>query len=546
MGHTGVATWLTSAALGVAFHGFTQLGELDLVVPQTLGCLLTLALALFYADIQLFNATKADAAATVAVSAVGFLLSLTASTLIYRVFFHRLRKFPGPLGAKMSKFHSVYLSRNLQYHLEIEKLHKQYGDVVRTGPRELSVARISPLNDLITCRKSPFYSMSDRKMERQGLAFTTDFEDHRKRRRAWDISLTLQQTAKYDAPMQSMISLFLDRLSAPQQVGKPVDATEWISWLSYDIMGVVGYGKDFGNLRSAHEHAAVKGLREAMISFGVLRQVPWLGNFLAHFPGGEGPMGPFAKYCKDLVAEKRRALSAQGQGLESPTDIVTWLIKAFEEKQPYAAHTVAALTMTPAPWSSAERDDTSSATMVNILYYLCIHPHVMKTLQSELDAVFADGPASFTYEAVDRVPLPRVTPPEGLHIPAGKNEEGDLYIPGDTVVLQPQWLIQRDERYFERAEDFVPERWVPGAPEAKMVKERTAFFPFQVGMYHCVGKQLAIWEMKSVLARIALQFDVGFAPGEDGEAFIKGIKDTWTLTLPPLQLVFSKRKAGKA
>lgn len=38
-----------------------------------------------------------------------------------------------------------------------------------------------------------------------------------------------------------------------------------------------------------------------------------------------------------------QALSAQGQGLESPTDIVTWLIKAFEEKQPYAAHTVAGL-----------------------------------------------------------------------------------------------------------------------------------------------------------------------------------------------------------
>lgn len=53
-------------------------------------------------------------------------------------------------------------------------------------------------------------------------------------------------------------------------------------------------------------------------------------------------------------------------------------------------------------------------------------------------------------------------------------------------------------------------------------------------------------EMRSVLARIALQFDVGFAPGDDGKAFIDGIMDTWTLTLPPLNLVFTERKAGAA
>lgn len=106
--------------------------------------------------------------------------------------------------------------------------------------------------------------------------------------------------------MQSMITLFLERLSAPEQLGKPVNVTEWVSYLSYDIMGIVGYGKDFGNLRTSTEHAAVTGLRGAMKVFGVLRQVPWLANFLSHFPGGKGAAGPYDRYCKQLVADKRK------------------------------------------------------------------------------------------------------------------------------------------------------------------------------------------------------------------------------------------------
>lgn len=146
MGATSISTWVTSALAGVAFHGLTQLGELDLVVPQTLGCLSAAALAVLYVDVQVFHQTAADAATNLVTAIIGFLLSLTASVVIYRIFFHRLRKFPGPLGAKITKLHSLYLSRNFQYQVEIEKLHKQYGDVVRTGglkPR--------PLPDIVQC-----------------------------------------------------------------------------------------------------------------------------------------------------------------------------------------------------------------------------------------------------------------------------------------------------------------------------------------------------------------------------------------------------------
>ena len=44
-----------------------------------------------------------------------------------------------------------------------------------------------------------------------------------------------------------------------------------------------------------------------------------------------------------------------------------------------------------------------------------------------------------------------------------------VYIPGDMV---PMHTIQRDERYYEQAAEFAPERWMAG--RAEMVKDKRA------------------------------------------------------------------------
>lgn len=59
---------------------------------------------------------------------------LLVSISVYRLFFHRLRHFPGPFWSRLSRFYDAFLAgRNVQYHVEIEKLHDQYGDFIRTG-----------------------------------------------------------------------------------------------------------------------------------------------------------------------------------------------------------------------------------------------------------------------------------------------------------------------------------------------------------------------------------------------------------------------------
>ena len=69
----------------------------------------------------------------------------------------------------------------------------------------------------------------------------------------------------------------------------------------------------------------------------------------------------------------------------------------------------------------------------------------------------------------------RVSPPEGLVI-------DDVWIPGDTNIIVPQHVLQRDERYFPRPLEFIPERWLDEGKDL-MVDDR-AFFPFSIGKLH--------------------------------------------------------------
>lgn len=126
----------------------------------------------------------------------------------------------------------------------------------------------------------------------------------------------------------------------------------------------------------------------------------------------------------------------------------------------------------------------------------------------------------------------RVTPSKGLQI-------DEVYIPGDVNVFVPMQLIHKDKRYYENAEEFIPERW--GERREEMGTDGAPHFPFSMGPYACPGKNLAMMSMRITISRLAQQYNVSFAPGETGEDFETKALDTFTTTLPPLQVQFQRR-----
>ena len=92
-----------------------------------------------------------------------YVTSLFLSILIYRIYFHPLRHFPGPKAMALSKWGHVFRSRRLDNHHQMDRLRREYGDFVRTGPNELTVFKPEAYAALhgsqSKCTKSAWYDV---------------------------------------------------------------------------------------------------------------------------------------------------------------------------------------------------------------------------------------------------------------------------------------------------------------------------------------------------------------------------------------------------
>lgn len=83
-----------------------------------------------------FHFTRHKAVPTVVMTSLftsSYFTALFTSIGLYRVLFHPLRKFPGPSWAPLSNLCHAYVIRKSDNYFLMQKLHQQYGPIVRTG-----------------------------------------------------------------------------------------------------------------------------------------------------------------------------------------------------------------------------------------------------------------------------------------------------------------------------------------------------------------------------------------------------------------------------
>ena len=84
--------------------------------------------------------------------------------------------------------------------------------------------------------------------------------------------------------------------------------------------------------------------------------------------------------------------------------------------------------------------------------------------------------------------------------------------------------IQRDPRYWKRANEFLPERWLVGS-EDRLYPIKGAWRPFKHGPRKCIAQSLVMIEIAAVLALTLREFDI--TPMYDcveGQMEAKGLK----------------------
>ena len=124
-----------AAAVGILSHNLIFIrNEHHIHAPQLFRFFLLLFLLLFIGEARVWALSDSgQAAKTSALILISYGTSLFTSIAIYRVFFHKLRNFPGPIGARVSKLWHVGKLLGRPNFKVLDDLHQQYGDFVRTG-----------------------------------------------------------------------------------------------------------------------------------------------------------------------------------------------------------------------------------------------------------------------------------------------------------------------------------------------------------------------------------------------------------------------------
>jgi hypothetical protein len=125
---------ILGATLGVASHlGYFIHGEHHMQSTRILAFFVVAPLVLFVTASRYIDGDSyLEAGKLTAVVTSSYLTALTASILIYRAFFHRLRNFPGPFSAKLSKvIHVFRIAKNSRNYILAEQMFEKYGEFVR-------------------------------------------------------------------------------------------------------------------------------------------------------------------------------------------------------------------------------------------------------------------------------------------------------------------------------------------------------------------------------------------------------------------------------
>lgn len=157
--------------------------------------------------------------------------------------------------------------------------------------------------------------------------------------------------------------------------------------------------------------------------------------------------------------------------------------------------------------------ETTATAMTWWCGLIAQHPDAARHIQAEIDAVLNEN--DLTPEALAHMPWLQASLKEALRLypPAAilftrracrDISVGPWTIPRGELVAFTPYVIQRDARWFERPNEFLPERFLPGAAEVP----RGAWLPFGTGPRVCIGQHFALLEMAIVAAMLLKRFDL--------------------------------------
>ncbi|KAL7814975.1 cytochrome P450 [Trichoderma aethiopicum] len=407
-----------------------------------------------------------------------------------------LNKIPGPTVSRLTSLVLKWKEINALRTAYIHQLHQQYGPVVRVAPNEVSFTSWEALKEIYCSGgsgydKTEFYDLF--KIYGRRTMFTTlNKADHAKRKRILAdryANSNIMKTASV-AGVQERSSKFLRRcVSSPGGVSDifmslHAYACDCITHHLFHPFGTDCIDKKEDE-EMMHQVAADDSLQNRLIShyaptlhrlfskvlylFAKPRETPLADDYVLETSqlGGTAPFTLTSRFDEktgdlDYIDKAAECLDHMAAGIDTTGDGLCFLM--WELSQP-----------------------RSLAFQRRLADELRANPETPSDRLPYLDAVVNEGLRCFP-------PIPMSLP---RYVPRGGRSIDGFWLPEKTIVSCQAYSVHRlNSDVFPDGDRFNPDRWLEPKGDAD---RRRLQFAFSNGGRGCIGKHLALLEMKTLL-----------------------------------------------
>ena len=415
---------------------------------------------------------------------------------------------PGPKGKLITGVMREFNRDTLGF---IERLQRDYGDVVRSrflylyayflyNPADIETLLTTDAKCYRKARslRSPFFY----RLVGNGLV-TSEGDFWRRQRRLAQPAFHRQRISSYGDIMVQ----YAQRAIANWRDGEERDLSREMNRLTLEVVVKTLFNSDVSN-DADHVGAILSQIVKPFASQATLK---WIADNRLPTPGHRryfNAVSEIDRIVYRIIAERRASGSDEG-------DLLSMLLQAQDEDGSQMSD---AQLRDEVMTLFLAGHETTALSLSWSWYLLAMHPQAEEKFHAELDEVLggrapdvSDLPNLKYTEMIAKEAMRLYPPAYAVGREAIEDTEiGGFRVPRGTQLFAFQWVTHRDPRYFERPNEFEPERW---ASESIQRLPKYAYFPFGGGPRQCIGNYFAMMEVVLLLATIGQRFRFSLVEG---------------------------------
>lgn len=198
-------------------------------------------------------------------------LLLISLLFVYRIYFHPLSHIPGPLVSKITSLWIYYHSYIGDEPSLIDKLHREYGPIIRICPNEVDISDGDALNPIYVSsggfRKAPCYANFD--IDGHHTVFSALDPAHRSPRAKAVLPLfSLASIRANSHVLAECVEDFVKRMKAEAATRKPVNVLNLGRSLALDVVSAYLFGESYGGVKETGEELSASQFVNAFVAVG--------------------------------------------------------------------------------------------------------------------------------------------------------------------------------------------------------------------------------------------------------------------------------------